>query len=181
MTQLQPLTPQEEKELRTLAIAAATDTEGSDRETKLALQTLRLLATVERLRRAADPMAQRFTTGCPFPELVTEGLGHLWRQPNPGEHRYNTWQPQLVTAVKRWLKKQDRPCGNGEAINAIHNKVFSKDWGWLVQRWQEGQPTTPVVAERSRSHTAAPFGVPVDGGLNYWQQVQNRQPPQNRP
>jgi hypothetical protein len=70
-----------------------------------------------------------------YPELVQQGLGHLWVGPG-----FNDFAPQLIAGAVKFLKKRELPCERGDAINAIRNKVRGHDWGYLEQRFEEGAP-----------------------------------------
>jgi hypothetical protein len=73
-----------------------------------------------------------------YPELVGVGLGHLWTGPG-----FNDFQPQLVMGTRKFLRKHELPAEVGDAINAIRNKIRQGDWGYLEQRFEEGQPPSP--------------------------------------
>ena len=83
-----------------------------------------------------DPMKAQFQRHR-YPVLVSEGLGHLWV--GPGR---NDFADRLVMTTQKFLKKRELPCEKGDAINAIRNKVLVQDWGWLEQRWEEGNPAS---------------------------------------
>lgn len=74
-----------------------------------------------------------------YPELVTQGLGHLWVGPG-----FNDFAEPLIRGTQKFLRKHDLPAEKGDAINAARSKIYQGQWGYLEQRFEEGQaPPSP--------------------------------------
>jgi hypothetical protein len=166
-----PLNLQEIADARKLATSVA-DRHLEDHEARfvvsvLAGYLLRALAQIEALTKQADPFCQgrRF-----YPELDREGLAHLWR--GPGR---NDFAEPLVLATQKHLRKRDLPAERGDAINAIRNKILSRDWGWLEQRWQEGESRQKGQGSRGPMNRAAdPGAAPLPNSPEYFRWLEER-------
>jgi hypothetical protein len=82
--------------------------------------------------------------GHPYPQLIAENLGHLWVGP-----RRNDFAPALIKAVQAHLDKYNLPKRQGDAINAIRNRVLQGDWGWLEQRDDESKALAQAQTEQA--------------------------------
>lgn len=106
-----------------------------------------------------DPMAARFQSRHPYPEMEQENLGHLWTGP-----RRNDFDPWLVRAVCIHLEKHKLPHGVGDAKNYIRNRILARDWAALEQREDEGialKPgeTQPLASSQEGEQTPPKAGL----------------------
>jgi hypothetical protein len=90
-----------------------------------------------------------------YPELVAQGLGHLWVGPG-----FNDFAEPLIRGTQKFLRKHDLPAEKGDAINAARSKIYQGQWGYLEQRFEEGMPSPPAPLPGGRGEPTQPPTMP---------------------
>ncbi|MBL1176925.1 hypothetical protein [Pantanalinema sp. GBBB05] len=109
------------------------------------------LAAKTNLSHNASARAEiRMRTGNLHPELVQAGLGEIWHGPG-----WNDFDPEIVKACCRHLKKINFPHEYGNGLTYVNNCIYKAKWGELEQRRNEmhkfqaeqQHEQTPAIAE----------------------------------
>lgn len=119
-----------------------------------------------------DRQATQFAQGPRhrYPELVQEGLGFLWTGPG-----WNDFDPALIRGTQKFLKKHDLPAEVGDAVNAARSKILQRQYGWLVQRHDEGQDKPETAKpETPMPRAADPADAPSPGDPGYFKWLESR-------